>query len=234
MSMPLDDAIFWIAITVFGAGLYLVPEYQVWGIALMVAGATGIIYSIRAHLRGANRSLWMAGLMVLTWVLVSYDIYDRRHRVEADRVLTSWGDAEATGQICQATVDGSRISEWKDKSRVAIACGIADSSIDWMNDERITVSRAFSIKDGSMKIVADYSAPMAAVLSGGLQKAANIKNKPKPLGIQWDQWVVAIVLPNDADILDVHRLSDVKRLGGTVLDPHTSLETSVLPGVTRK
>ena len=41
MSMSLDDAIFWITITVFGAGLYLVPEYRVWGIALRIIGALG-------------------------------------------------------------------------------------------------------------------------------------------------------------------------------------------------
>jgi hypothetical protein len=89
MSMSLDDAIFWIAITVFGAGLYLVPEFKAWGLMLMVGGAAGVLYSIRAHVRRPERPRGiMVVLMILTWAVVGYDIYERHTTKGLSRPFT--------------------------------------------------------------------------------------------------------------------------------------------------
>ena len=75
--MSLDDTIFWIGLTVFGTGLYLVAELHAWGLALIMIGAAGIIYSVRGHLRRPSVGRLSVLLMIVTWAIVGYDIYAR-------------------------------------------------------------------------------------------------------------------------------------------------------------
>lgn len=42
--------IFWVGLTVFGTGLYLMPEERLWGTILTLVGLAGILFSVRGFL----------------------------------------------------------------------------------------------------------------------------------------------------------------------------------------
>ena len=76
--MSFDDALFWIALTIFGTGLYLVNDSHLYGLALIVIGGAGLAWSIRTHIpRSSLRMGAFAVAMVMTWAVVGYDIYER-------------------------------------------------------------------------------------------------------------------------------------------------------------
>lgn len=77
-SMSLDDAIFWIALTVFGAGLYFVIDAQTYGLILIAMGATGLTWATRYHVpKPYFRTAAAVIALLATWALIGYDIHVR-------------------------------------------------------------------------------------------------------------------------------------------------------------
>jgi hypothetical protein len=79
-SMSLEDAVFWIALTVFGTGLYIVADYHIYGLVLIIIGVLGLAWSSRGHM---PRSSWKTGTLILAMLITlsvaGYDIYDRHY-----------------------------------------------------------------------------------------------------------------------------------------------------------
>jgi hypothetical protein len=83
--MPVNEALFWVGITMLGTGLYVVWDRHLkslaWSALLIVLGGIAIVYSVYVHLRPASQlplpPVWFY-LLVLTWCAIGYDIYDRR------------------------------------------------------------------------------------------------------------------------------------------------------------
>jgi hypothetical protein len=81
--MPIKEATFWFGITVFGTGLFgwmEGGERMPYAIALTALGFAMTVYSVIAH----HKEVWprlpvWIGLLVITWVAIGYDYYDRHH-----------------------------------------------------------------------------------------------------------------------------------------------------------
>ena len=93
-SMALDDVIFWVALTIFGTGLYLMPEHQGWGIVIAVIGVAGILYSVREHLKAGTTTRRWGVVMILAALLicaaVGFDYYDRHFHESTPPVSPNW------------------------------------------------------------------------------------------------------------------------------------------------
>jgi hypothetical protein len=91
--MPIKEAAFWFGITVFGTGLFGVMEggnRLPYAIALLVIGLLVSVYSIVAHYRPQMPKIpiWL-GLLLITWVAIGYDYYDRIHHPKiVERTVT--------------------------------------------------------------------------------------------------------------------------------------------------
>lgn len=90
--MPVKEAMFWTGITVFGTGLFLVFEKDVsklWAIILIVAGLLFAGYSVYQHHYPAavvRFPMWFV-LLVLTWLVLGFDFYDRHYGLAGPDVL---------------------------------------------------------------------------------------------------------------------------------------------------
>lgn len=79
--MPINEALFWVSITVFGTGLYFIPDHKMLAAALIVVGLIGAVYSIYIHHRpDARRPPSWVLLMAITWVALGYSYYDRQRQ----------------------------------------------------------------------------------------------------------------------------------------------------------
>jgi hypothetical protein len=75
-GMGREESIFWIALTIFGTGLYLVIDDHQWGGLLLVVGVLGLIYSLRHELgSGSYRSWIVIVTMAIAVATAGYDIY---------------------------------------------------------------------------------------------------------------------------------------------------------------
>src|SRR5258708_39791975 len=86
--MPFNEALFWFGLTAFGAGLYflflLEPAVRrLYSIGMTVIGALACAYSVYRYHHPESElpaiHLWVL-LLVLTWVLLGYNIYLHRFR----------------------------------------------------------------------------------------------------------------------------------------------------------
>jgi hypothetical protein len=81
--MPFKEALFWIGLTVFGTGLYFIFEGDqqklILSLAMIVVGGFVAGYSIYAyHHPDKQLPIWVY-LLLLTWVALSFDFYDRHY-----------------------------------------------------------------------------------------------------------------------------------------------------------
>jgi hypothetical protein len=77
--MDLEEGIFWIALTVFGTGLYLVNDLHLWGGVLIIIGIAGLVYSMRHEIApGAHRMWIILVAMAVTVATVGVDIYQNQ------------------------------------------------------------------------------------------------------------------------------------------------------------
>lgn len=80
--MPFKEAVFWVGLTVFGTGSYFVvdPTKRGWAVSMIVLGLVAFGYSIYTyyHPNAPKLPLW-AFLLLLTWVAIGFDYYDRHY-----------------------------------------------------------------------------------------------------------------------------------------------------------
>lgn len=225
-----DGKNFWILLTAWGAilggGIILMWEsHLIPGLVLTIIGVIGL-FSLRERPTDQDTTQrYTQALIVLvicTWAtliaMFSYEIYHRYVVTEATRVFTGWGGG--VGTLCSATIDGSKLVDWKETDRVALICGVTDPTVDQMEDTRITITQPFTIQLQQMVMTASYSKEMADFLNGLLDQPR--KTAPPPPGmetlIQWSSWYQLVLLPKEVDTSAIHSLSDVTRRAGKVID----------------
>lgn len=120
-------------------------------------------------------------------------------------VITGWG---ANTLVCQGNVDTSRLASFRDKYKLALACGINDPMTEKLDDVRITVSSAFEIIPGGVRIVGPLSPKMATYM-GELQK--NDKEAQVPV------WFEAIIVPTGINPSEIKTLRDVYKFNGKII-----------------
>lgn len=82
--LSLDEAAFWVTLTIFGTGLYLVSDHPLWGAILMAVGVIGLIYAIRKTLPIAGYKTWIVVVSLLVATpTIGYDVYLRLTSPEA-------------------------------------------------------------------------------------------------------------------------------------------------------
>ena len=114
-------------------------------------------------------------------------------------VILGWGGVPGN---CNEIINSDVLLPYADKYKVVGICGVADPSVDIMEDERITVSNAFTILPGQL------------VIHGSRQNALfPLPSDPKAvIGV----WHKIVLLPSNQNPDQIHTLSDVNRLGGHI------------------
>jgi hypothetical protein len=74
------DNRFWkgqnIFVALLGGGVVVIPEHHIWGSVLIFLGALGFIHSVWEKPMKIRSAIWL-GALLLTWVAIGYDYYDR-------------------------------------------------------------------------------------------------------------------------------------------------------------
>jgi hypothetical protein len=114
------------------------------------------------------------------------------------RVLVAWG---GTLDGCTAAVDTSRLVGYVDKYKIAVICGVEDSTVDQYEDTRIAVSSARTITGATVAVTIPYKGTAMEGVAA--------------LGTPTDHWV--FLFPKDEEVASVKKLSDIKKYGGIPL-----------------
>jgi len=107
---------------------------------------------------------------------------------------------------CQAAVDTSRLTSFKNDFRLVIACGIGDPAIDQFEETNISISSPFTINPGGTIILAPYSSTMEATLKARGQNPTVL-------------WFYAVLVPKDVDLSKISHLSEIQKQGGKIVAP---------------
>lgn len=126
-----------------------------------------------------------------------YEIHGSEKATAIPRIL-QWGIG---GKHCNVVVDTSLIANLADGYSVVLACGINDPTVDPVEDERIILSGKFGIAGQPQQISAPSNAKFDAVVD-------SLGNQPLSM------WQRVFVVPQTLNLSDIHKLSDVPRLGG--------------------
>ncbi len=192
-----------VGLAVFSAGLVAIVEhFYVFGAILSVVGLMSIIDAGRRALghgfKISNRVL--AGMLVLTWIFLCYDVIDRHYyHPVIGHLLKLWGGS-AGG--CAGVVDGTLLLKWRDTYDAALVCGVMDSSVDQFKNRRIIHTDLFGIVPADMPMLKVYDATQ----NGWFASAGG------------RGWLHVILLPKHSDLSEISTLADVIRDGGLVLD----------------
>jgi hypothetical protein len=130
-------------------------------------------------------------------------------------VLGGWG-GDATARNCAGIIDTSRLVGRKDKDRLVLICGVNDPTRDPIEDDRVAVSRPFTITGQVTNIVAPYGAMIAAV-----------NELPQVQGTGFMLWHSVALVPKDVEVSEIKRISDVAKRGGKIVtEPQAGAYTS--------
>jgi hypothetical protein len=104
--MPIKEATFWVGLTVFGTGLFFWVEggdRLLYAIALTLIGIAAAAYSVVAHHYPQMPKIRVSiVLLLLTWVAVGYDVYDRHHPRFGYDANRAWDDAQPLVRVYNA------------------------------------------------------------------------------------------------------------------------------------
>lgn len=143
----------------------------------------------------------MGGLILLSWLPYAINAW---RPTPLPALLVGWSGFD---KGCRAAVNTSPIVKFKDKYRLFIICNIPDPRVDSLQDERIAISKPFSITGGVVDIAVPYAAesPIAEMAKIGTTTNFNV-----------------VLLPMDKDASSIRRLADVDHEGGAILLPGTT------------
>jgi hypothetical protein len=188
------------------------------GCAIFVGGLVFLLLGIRWNRleetlkeKGISAAHIAIGFSILSWLLIGYDLYSR----PSSFMWLYWGTQPPTTQ-CTAAINGSQLMQWKEEYHVVLVCGFGDPTKDRLEDARITISRPFTVSDGAISISAPYS---SAMIDGLRETAAPVfKATPKANAVEIYLWFRIALIRKDSDLSNIHRLSDVARNGGQLID----------------
>jgi hypothetical protein len=140
-------------------------------------------------------------------------------------IVTGWGGPPGA---CAALFDTTRLTSFKGKYKVALACGLEDATTDRLEDTNITFSKPFTIVGGGQSIVAPYRQSMTdhiKQLSDDAKRKAGFDSDKPPfpgaliVQVQTPIWHEPVLVPNDVAIEKITSLAELMRLGGKILRP---------------
>ncbi len=133
------------------------------------------------------------------------------------RIITGWGYPDISH--CVAILNSAPLMEYSEKYDVAVVCGIIDPKVDKYQDQRITISQAFTIRPGAI----DIETPSAKSMLDAVEniKKESLKGFPAKKGtkirMQLPMWYEAVLIPKGMGVADIRKLADVPRYGGRIL-----------------
>jgi hypothetical protein len=119
-------------------------------------------------------------------------------------ILNQWTTGPGGG--CGGVVDSTKLIGWKNKYRIILVCGVTDDRIDPRDNDKISLSKPFTITGQPISIAVD---------GGGMQDAIN----QMPVGASAFMWHTIALVPLDEDMSEIKRLSDITRHGGLLASP---------------
>jgi hypothetical protein len=118
--MALEEAHFWIALTIFGSGIYLVRDEPWYGGPLVLVGTVWLIYALRRHFRPRAYQLWIVlVVMGCAIALTGYDVWSRREVAPSIPASTPSVDIDAATATIRAERD--RAIQERDDARGELA-----------------------------------------------------------------------------------------------------------------
>lgn len=196
----------------------------------------------------ASATLIAAIALIITWMFLGYDIHLHSvdHSIAAPSldnvnqiselkkklrlcsnlpILLGWGGSGPDN--CSATVNRTALMEYADKYNVAFACGIEDKTRDRFQDLAITITPAFVIHEGNIDITTRLSSKTTNEVITREQAFQKLSKENMAIAASIRVWYETLLVPKDADMSDFHRLTDVTRLGGIILDDIPTAHRSV-------
>jgi hypothetical protein len=162
--MPFKEALFWIGITVLGAGLFFVvdPDKTILGIVSIAVGLMCSIYSVYQHHypNKIARNQWWILLLVLTWFAIGYDYYDRQRQPSIpefdtyQRMVDRYGGD--TPNSCFMQVKGGVFLPLSKKYKLAVTCFVWDGTIPVLDAPHLQVGNLYDISDNEIYLKARW------------------------------------------------------------------------------
>lgn len=125
--------------------------------------------------------------------------------------------------VCQEVADGSQLMKWSGKYKVGFVCGLDDPTRDKLDDDRISISQAFTIHPGNIQMAVRFSPLMQGEISRRWKSIGNevipagsVENMVPP-GLPMITWSEKVLFSKTTKVSDIHRLSDIPRHGGVIL-----------------
>jgi hypothetical protein len=81
-GMGIWEGAFWISLTIFGTGLYLVSDQLIWGAILTIVGAAGILYTLRKFPAYSLKGWIVVAAFLGAAMTFGYDIYARMNVIK--------------------------------------------------------------------------------------------------------------------------------------------------------
>jgi len=170
--MPIKEAVFWVALTVFGTGIYFWTEGDAkrmgWAVAMTFLGVAGVVYSVWAHHKpnAPKIPVWLL-LLAVTWVGIGYDIYSQQHSKDDNPALLEF-DAQHNQSLvlsyggsspssCAMTINGSALESRMLGYKLALGCFVSDGSTDILDVPYLQIGNLYDIKMGPETIQANYA-----------------------------------------------------------------------------
>ena len=168
------------------------------------------------------RIFWFLGFLCL-WSIASlylFAINSGQKSVAVGPLIKAWGSSLEAHQ-CTVIIDGSSLLPWRDKFSVGFACGIADATVDRLQDKTITISNLFSIQNGEIAMTANFRKAMVSKQEDLMARAHDSLPKSTPKGTPFTVpiaiWNEVVLLPKDTEVETIHRLSEVGKYGGAIM-----------------
>ncbi len=203
--MPFKEGLFWVGITLLGAGLVPLVEggnVTTFAVVLMIVGSLATIYSIVGHHYPSLKitfPLWIP-LLVLTWIFIGYDAYGRNidpEIPEFDEGKPGYGFFKGYGHTndkCYATVFGDQLLRYKGKFKIALACFFSDGTSGIIDTPNIQVGSEYDITRGDIYV------------------SVNVSPTLRPLPLIGENYVL-LLIPPDVTIAQFSTLRQARALG---------------------
>jgi hypothetical protein len=148
----------------------------------------------------AGKLAMIVALAFISICLSTYGFYQTRVTETASAMprIVGWG---VGNKHCNVMVDTSLIASLADDYQIVLACGVADPTVDALEDTRIMLSGKFNISAGTQAI----SAPSNPDFDKYMDSLGNMT-----VGM----WQRVFLVPQGAELSNIHKLSDVPRIHG--------------------
>jgi hypothetical protein len=123
-GMPREEAHFWIALTIFSAGIYLVRDEPLYGGPLVFIGVCYLIYALRHHFATTEYKTWIVIFAMGTaGLMTGYDVYQRNWGSspgQASPPVTAPKESTAPAHPEEASTNVSKVDEPSERTLIDV------------------------------------------------------------------------------------------------------------------